>query len=189
MKKDKKIYLIRESDDGFENSKVIGSFDNFELAEAAIDELQTYSKFADNGKRYIIEYFDICNSLLDLDCPVGRPDSLYFGYTPDGDLFGDFSCLNGKPYSKKMLVVDVKPEGIDNDIMMVVRVKIDDNDTPDDVKEKGSLISNNLFNSIREMIDLYILRKVNSTTTLKQLGFTKVTTFGDNIEHFVMEIE
>lgn len=165
MKKGKKIYLIRESDDGFESSKVIGTFDNFELANAAVDGLQTYSKFADNGKRYIIEYFDICNSVNDLEQPIGRPAFVYFGYTPDGDLYGDFSFMNEDPkWPHRMLVVDI-PSNFkykhENDVFVVIRVPVYINDKPEDVKERGSEIANTAFNQLKK--DGYNLNLLRTT--------------------------
>ena len=167
MKKGKKIYLIRESDDGFESSKVIGSFDNFELANAAVDGLQTYSKFADNGKRYVIEYFDICNSVNDLEQPIGRPAFVYFGYTPDGDLYGDFSFMNEDPtWPHHMLVVDI-PSNFkykhENDVFVVIRVPVYINDEPENVKERGSEMANTAFNRLKkDGFDLNLLRTAGS---------------------------
>ena len=167
MKKCKKIYLIRESDDGFESSKVIGSFDNFELANAAVDELQTYSKFADNGKRYVIEYFDICNSVNDLEQPIGRPAFVYFGYTHDGDLYGDFSFMNTDPkWPEKMLVVDI-PANFnykhENNVFVVVKVPVYVNDNPEDVKDRGSEISNALLNKLKsDNMNINLLRTAGS---------------------------
>lgn len=158
------MYLIKESDDGFESSEVIGVFDNCDLAFAAIEELKTYARFADNGKRYVMESYKVLDSIADIGKPIGRPTSVFFGYTPDGDLYGDFSFMNedSKKWPYHMLVVDI-PSNFkykhENDVFVVVRVPVFINDTPESVKERGSEIANTAFNQLKkDGYDLNLLR-------------------------------
>ena len=163
----KMIYVIKESDDGFESSVIADVFDNFELATAAIEELKTYAKFADNGKRYVMKSYPVSQTIRESGRPLGRPSYVYFGYTPDGDLYGDFSFMNTDPkWPEKMLVVDI-PANFnykhENDVFVVVKVPVYVNDNPEDVKDRGSEIANALLNKLKgDNMNINLLKTAGS---------------------------
>ena len=194
MRKEKTMYLIKESDDGFESSEVIGTFDNFDLACAAIEELKTYTKFADNGKRYVMESYKVLDSITDIGKPMGRPTSVFFGYTTDCDLYGDFSFMNGnKKWPAAMLVVDIPSNyhfKIENDVFIVVKVPVFINDSPDDVKDRGSEIANIVLNELKTGdLNINLLRTADSNY-LNSEGFSRLHEIEfNNNKAFMLEVK
>ena len=189
----KMIYVIKESDDGFESSVVADVFDNFELATSAIEELKTYAKFADNGKRYVMKSYPVSQTIRESGRPLGRPTFVYFSYTMDCDLYGDFSFMNTDPkWAEKMLVVDIPAHfnfKHENDVFLVLKVPVYINDTPEDVKERGSQMANTEWNNLKSNGCNYNLLRTADSNYLNSEGFSRLHEIEfNNNKAFMLEV-